>query len=113
MSARASRENSSVSFSFQLFRKLIAVGFPYVQAQVWAMQGEKSKAIAMLEEPLPSFGRQIWLDKDPLFEVLRNDEGFINLVKKLKAETDALKKKSQEMRSSNQFPTIDLIQRNQ
>jgi TolB-like protein/TPR repeat protein len=84
----------------------------YIQAKIFAFQGDKSKALAILREWKASRGQQFWLNHDPFFEGLRDDAEFKKLVEKLKSESAALLMEAEKGRLKGELPAQGLIQRN-
>ena len=84
--------------------------WPYIRAKIFAFQGDKSKAVAALKEWEPRWGMQLWINKDPLFEDLRDDVEFKKLVEKLTDETGKLSKEAEQKRLAGEFPTVSRIQ---
>jgi tetratricopeptide (TPR) repeat protein len=84
----------------------------YVQAKVYALQGDNSRAVDALKKWKAIPGFHLWLVNDPLFSALKQNADFKEFVDKLHADAEVVKKQSDEKRAAGLFPTLDMIEKN-
>lgn len=81
----------------------------YDLAKVYSFLGEKQKALKYLKNWKPDWGVQVWVEKDPLFENIRNEPEFKQLVQKFKSQIEELRKQAQVKIANGEFPTREMI----
>ena len=81
----------------------------YDFAKVYSFLGEKQKALKYLKNWKPDWGVQVWVEKDPLFENIRNESEFKQLVQKFKSQIEDLRKQAQVKIANGEFPTREMI----
>ncbi|BAC92013.1 serine/threonine-protein kinase [Gloeobacter violaceus] len=85
--------------SFQIDREAIDGGneyyfYPFDLAAAYAVQGDKSSALRWLRRAIKAGWRDYrWLKLDPVFERLRGDGEFEQLVAQLKAQVEAMRQR--------------------
>jgi len=71
--------------------------FPYALARVSVVRGKKGQALGWLEQAVQSgFRWYAYLERDPSFEELREEERFKNLVADLRTRVEEMRKKVEE-----------------
>ena len=81
----------------------------YDMARAFSFLGEKQKALETLSKWKPTDGLQDWMEKDPLFENIKDDTEFKRLVNQFKAEVELLRKQAEVKRAKGEFPTLEMI----
>ncbi|MEO5978888.1 MAG: tetratricopeptide repeat protein [Chryseolinea sp.] len=81
----------------------------YFQAKVDVFYGEKSKALSFLDQYKPRLTSQYWIDKDPVFESLKDEPRFKKAVNRISEEFDVIRKQTQSKIANGEFPTPSLI----
>ncbi|HLF47009.1 MAG TPA: adenylate/guanylate cyclase domain-containing protein [Chitinophagaceae bacterium] len=83
----------------------------YDLAKVYSFLGEKTKALDYLKKWKPDWGGHVWVEKDPLFENIKNEPEFKQLVQRFKSEIEVLRKEAQKKIATGEFPTIEMIRK--
>jgi TolB-like protein/tetratricopeptide (TPR) repeat protein len=81
----------------------------YDLAKVYSFLGDKKTAIEHLRSWRGSFGIGNWMGKDPLFDNIKNEPEFRQLVEKFKAEFSKKKEEFQARYDRGEFPTPAMI----
>jgi hypothetical protein len=81
----------------------------YDLAKVHAFLGDNDKAMSLLKQWKPNWGLHAWVDRDPLFESLRDLPEFKRLVVDLVAQIGELNKQVDEKVANGEFPTPQMI----
>jgi adenylate cyclase len=81
----------------------------YDFAKVYSFLGEKQKALDYLSKWKPNWGVHVWVEKDPLFENIKNEPEFKQLVQRFKSEIEVLRNLAQEKIKKGEFPTPEMI----
>ena len=83
----------------------------YDLAKVYSFLGEKQKALNYLRKWKPDWGLHAWVEKDPLFENIKNDPEFKQLAQRFKSEIEILRKQAEEKIKKGEFPTPEMIRK--
>jgi tetratricopeptide (TPR) repeat protein len=81
----------------------------YDLAKVYSFLGEKEKALDHLSRWKPLWGLYYYIERDPLFENIRNEPEFKRQVMRIRAEFDDLKKQAHARIKSGEFPSPEMI----
>ncbi len=81
----------------------------YDLAKVYSFLGEKQKALEYLGKWKVDWGGHVWVEKDPLFENIKNEPEFQQLVQRFKSEIEVLRNEARVKIASGEFPTPEMI----
>ena len=83
-------------------------GQAYDMAKINAFTGDKETALDFLEQFVPWFGLQAWIDKDPLFENLHDEPRFHEIVRKSQTYGDSLSRVADRHIAAGAFPGLEM-----
>jgi tetratricopeptide (TPR) repeat protein len=81
----------------------------YDLAKVYSFLGEPDKAIDHLRQWKPNWGLHAWVERDPLFESIRDRPEFKQLVFDINAEIGKVGAQADERIARGEFPTPGMI----
>ena len=78
-------------------------------AKVYSFLGENDKAFEYLDKFRPWYGLHKWIDRDVLFEPIRNDPRFRGLLERCQTWSDSLDLVVQTGLAEGRFPFLDQL----
>ncbi len=81
----------------------------YDLAKVYAFLGEREMALEHLEQFEPFYGLELWIDDDPLFDILRTEPRYLQVLRNCEAIATSNRNQVTQRLNEGVYPTLMML----